>query len=57
MGLGFQVNSLGFRGTTLQLLRRPPRVLWGLGFKVLGGPWDLVSTDNWAYNPNYNPPK
>ena len=24
---------------------------------ILGGPWDLVSTYNWAYNPNYNPPK
>ena len=26
---------------------------WGL----LGGPWDLVTTYNWAYNPTYNPPK
>ena len=21
---------------------------------VLGGPWDLVTTYNWAYNPTYN---
>ena len=24
---------------------------------ILGGPWDLVTTYNWAYNPTYNPPK
>ena len=24
---------------------------------LLGGPWDLVSTYNWAYDPTYNPPK
>ena len=24
---------------------------------LLGGPWDLVTTYNRAYNPNYNPPK
>ena len=24
---------------------------------ILGGPWDLVATYNWTYNPNYNPPK
>ena len=24
---------------------------------VLGGPWDLVTTYNWAYNPTYSPPK
>ena len=34
----------------------------GLGFTVkggvlLGGPWGLVTTYNWAYNPTYNPPK
>ena len=22
---------------------------------ILGGPWDLVTTYNWAYNPTYNP--
>ena len=22
--------------------------------KVLGGPWDLVTTYNWDYNPTYN---
>ena len=22
---------------------------------LLGGPWDLVTTYNWAYNPTYNP--
>ena len=25
--------------------------------KLLGGPWDLVITYSWAYNPTYNPPK
>ena len=25
--------------------------------QLLGGPWDLVTTYNWAYNPTYNPPK
>ena len=24
---------------------------------LLRGPWDLVTTYNWAYNPIYNPPK
>ena len=24
--------------------------------KILGGSWDLVTTYNWAYNLNYNPP-
>ena len=24
---------------------------------ILGGPWDLVTTYNWAYSPTYNPPK
>ena len=24
---------------------------------LLGGPWDLVTTYNWAYNPDYNHPK
>ena len=24
---------------------------------VLGGPWELVTTYNWASNPTYNPPK
>ena len=25
--------------------------------RLLGGPWDLVTTYNWAYNSTYNPPK
>ena len=25
--------------------------------KLLGDPWDLVTTYNWAYNPTYNPSK
>ena len=25
--------------------------LWRI---ILGGPWDLVNTYNWAYNPTYN---
>ena len=24
---------------------------------LLGGPWDLVTTYNWAYKPTYNHPK
>ena len=38
--------------------------VWGLwskaydsGCSSLGGPWDLVTTYNWAYNLTYNPPK
>ena len=32
---------------------------WGLlqEISVLGGPWDLVTTYNWACNPTYNPSK
>ena len=25
--------------------------------ELLGGPWGLVTTYDWAYNLNYNPPK
>ena len=28
-------------------------MIWG----VLGGPWDLVTTHNWAYNPTYRSTK
>ena len=24
---------------------------------LLGGPWEIVTTYNWAYNPTHNPPK
>ena len=27
-------------------------MIWG----VRGGPWDLVTTHNWAYNPTYRSP-
>ena len=27
------------------------------GGSLLGGPWDLVTTSNWASKPTYNPPK
>ena len=26
-----------------------------LRYGVLGCPWDLITTYNWAYNPTYNP--
>ena len=28
-----------------------------LNVTLLGGPWDLVTTYNWAYNPTYNFPE
>ena len=28
-----------------------------LKLPLLGGPWDLVTTYSWAYNPTYSPPK
>ena len=29
----------------------------GFGLCILGGPWDLVTTYDWAYNPTYNTPR
>ena len=36
-----------------------PCFSWGSAFGVplLGAPWDLVTTYNWAYNLTYNPTK
>ena len=41
------------RGPIRVILEVAGSLFWGL----LGGPWDLVTTYNWAYNPNYNPSK
>ena len=55
----FHLRDLSLARLTLQRAwRLPVRPLPWLGPVVaLGGPWDLVTTYNWAYNPTYNPPK
>ena len=57
--IGLRVEGSGFRRWGLEFM------VWHVGvycpepgpWQVLGGPWDLVTTYNWTYNPTYNFPK